>query len=80
MTQNTDSATIDGIDFHIGQKWRENDSRFERIVTVTGWDILTHSVQIKFVRKTWARAARFNGSGYKLVSQSVERSKARETT
>ncbi len=61
---NQETVVIEGIEFWIGQKWRERDGRFNRVVDVIGWDILTKSVQIKSVRRTWARADRFDGSGY----------------
>lgn len=54
---------IDGVEFYIGQKWRDTDKRGNRIVEVVGWDIRLKRVQIKFVRTTWAQASRFGRNG-----------------
>jgi hypothetical protein len=59
-----EAVTISGIDFWVGQRWRERDKRFNRVVEVVGWKPTLGIVQIKYVRKTWARADRFDGSGY----------------
>jgi hypothetical protein len=52
----------------IGQKYQEVDSRFTRIIVVTGID--GDRVQIKCNgRYTWANKKRFNGRsrGYRLI-------------
>jgi hypothetical protein len=48
-----------GIVLEVGQKWREVDPRFERIVTVTSWSQMNEKVQLN--GKTWASLKRFNG-------------------
>ncbi len=60
-----------GIEIRIGQKWREVDPRFSRIVDVIAIDEENQKVQIQWVRKSWASAKRFNNKrgGYELVSK-----------
>lgn len=50
-----------GIEIEIGQKWREVDPRFTRIVEVVGFDADIKKVQIRGIRYAWARLERFNG-------------------
>ncbi len=52
----------------MGQKWREKDPRFNRIVKITGWDADKQKVQLN--GRTWAALKRFNGktSGYEPLS------------
>ena len=59
-----------GVEVKIGQRWREVDPRFTRIVEVIGLDEEKQKVQIQWVRKSWARLSRFNGKrgGYALFS------------
>lgn len=40
---------IEGIYFHLGQKWKETDSRFNRIVEVVGFDLTLDNQRIKVV-------------------------------
>lgn len=56
-----------GIELEIGQKWQEVDPRFERVVTVTGFDVLNDKVLLN--GRTKAKLSRFNGKrgGYKPV-------------
>jgi hypothetical protein len=60
-----------GIDLEIGQKWREVDPRFERVVVVTAWNAWIEKVQLN--GRTWASLKRFNGkrSGYAPYSASA---------
>jgi hypothetical protein len=60
---------IDGITFWVGQRWRENDKRFDRYVRVVGWNTETKRIQINGGRPTWASAKRFDGrsGGYVLA-------------
>ena len=51
-------VVLDGIPFNIGDRYRENDNRFRRYVTVTGFDRTDNRVQLN--GKTWAKASRFN--------------------
>jgi hypothetical protein len=67
-----------GVEIAVGQKWREVDPRFTRVVEVVGTDHLGFlgigAVQIQTVypeksaRRSWARLSRFNGKrgGYAL--------------
>ncbi len=57
-----------GIELKTGQKWREKDSRFHRVVEITGWDADKQKVQLN--GRTWAALKRFNGktSGYEPLS------------
>lgn len=51
-----------GIELAIGQKWREVDKRFTRIVEVRSWIKNPAMVLIKCSnRRTWAKLSRFNG-------------------
>lgn len=57
-----------GVEIKLGQRWREADRRYTRVVTVIAIDEANKRVQIQWVVKTWARLDRFNGksNGYKL--------------
>jgi len=63
--------TPSGVGLHVGQKWKEVDPRFDRIVTIKGWEELRGEtiILIQGKRLTRARLARFNGrrGGYVLV-------------
>lgn len=64
---------MDNEHIRIGQRWRERDGRFNRIVTVAGFCQETGKVVIEYAgKKTKARADRFNGKsgGYELLSLS----------
>jgi len=50
-----------GVEIKVGQKWREVDPRFTRIVEVIALDEASQKVQIQWVRKSWASIRRFNG-------------------
>ena len=66
----SESIVIDGIQFHKGEKWREVDNRFTRIVQVIAWDLRFKKIGIFCEgRLTWAKASRFNGKnrGYKRI-------------
>ncbi len=56
-----------GIELQTGQKWREVENRFERVVEVTGWDFDKQKVQLN--ARTWAKVSRFNGKsgGYEPI-------------
>jgi hypothetical protein len=66
-----------GVEIELGQRWKEVDPRFERIVEVVGLDSESFDrqggVMIRTVGSrrigTWARLSRFNGKrgGYELV-------------
>lgn len=58
---------INGLILRIGDRFKEMDNRFERIVTITRFDHLNKRVQLN--GRTWAMASRFNGKshGYKRV-------------
>jgi len=60
--------TPQGTELKTGQKWREVDKRFHRVVEVTGWDADREKVQLN--GRTWAALKRFNGksSGYEPLS------------
>ena len=60
--------TPQGTELKTGQKWREVDKRFHRVVEVTGWDADMEKVQLN--GRTWAALKRFNGksSGYEPLS------------
>lgn len=58
----------------IGQRWKERDGRFNRIVTVVGFDPVSGKVLISYAGKTTkAKPERFNGKsgGYALVSPAL---------
>ena len=65
-----------GVEIEIGHRWKEVDTRFERIVCVANTDSVSEKVQIEsctgnFGRGSgarWANLSRFNGKrgGYKL--------------
>jgi hypothetical protein len=62
--------TPTGIEIKVGQRWRENDRRFSRVVEVVGIDTEKQKIQVKYVRTTTASLSRFNGKygGYSLVT------------
>lgn len=61
-------ATPQGTELRKGQKWKELDNRFQRVVEVTGWDEQREKVQLN--GRTWAALKRFNGKsqGYEPLS------------
>lgn len=74
---------ICGINFEIGQRWRENDKRFVRIVEVVGWQKGLQRIQIRStgsydIKTTWADAHRFDGrsGGYALETGTDSTSEA----
>lgn len=68
-----------GVEIELGQKWKEVDPRFERIVEVVGLDSYSFKeeggVMIRTVGSerlgTWARLSRFSGKrgGYEPVRE-----------
>ena len=72
LNETASKVTISGVQFWIGQRWKEKDKRFDRIVEVVGWDIPRGRVKIKYVRTTWALAYRFGSgrsNGYSLIGE-----------
>jgi hypothetical protein len=64
---------ICGIEFNVGDKWKECDKRFDRIVEVVGWNAAKGKIQLKSNhRYTWASAKRFNGKGRGYARVSVQ--------
>jgi hypothetical protein len=59
-----------GVMLEVGQKWKEMDPRFDRVVTVSNWT--TGRVQLN--GRTWAKLSRFDGKrgNYAPVKKIVE--------
>jgi hypothetical protein len=60
------------VELTVGQKWKDNDPRHQRELTVIGWRDGVTGVQVQVespTRKTWVALSRFNGrrNGYSLV-------------
>lgn len=52
MENKNEGAVIENVTFHYGQKWKERDSRFTRVVEICGMDTEKKKVKIRTIELT----------------------------